>query len=163
MDRITRIHNTLLDLEEVIIAQTKETIDKREQEEGKQLLWCKHDAEIIIESSNQFFTLIHEICCKVGLASIVPIIQSNSFKTKRDDVVSEKIMPGVLSCAISKQIDDTGKRLRSIHQSICILIKTIIETQRHNNAKLHMTWTNKLVQNIKRFMKHQEPFIDLMT
>jgi len=38
MDRITRIHNTLLDLEEVIIAQTKETIDKREQEEGKQLL-----------------------------------------------------------------------------------------------------------------------------
>jgi len=61
------------------------------------------------------------------LASKVPIVSSRSYIAKRNDVITEKIMPGIASIAITKQIDDTTKRARSILQRTNILLKSLIE------------------------------------
>jgi len=48
-----------------------------------------YDATIINTTSNQFFTLLNDICCEVGLTAKVPIIPSNSFKAKQPMLYQE--------------------------------------------------------------------------
>jgi len=93
------------------------------------------DAEIMNRSSSQFFTLVNDVCWKVNLASNVPVVSSHSYTIKKKDVISEKVMPGVASIAITKQIDDAAKRARSALQRIRILIKTIIGKRYQNLHK----------------------------
>ena len=76
------------------------------------------EVEILNTSSKQFFILINDICHALDLASMLPIIPSNSLKCKKLDVASEKVMPGFASHAVSKRIDDSVKRARSISQRI---------------------------------------------
>jgi len=85
---------------------------------GKLIQRMMEDVEILNTSSKQFFILINDICHALDLASMLPIIPSNSLKCKKSDVASEKVMPGSASHAVSKRIDDSVKRARSISQRI---------------------------------------------
>jgi len=120
LDKITHIHNSMQQFEDSIISKTKNNISMEQQEAGQLVKRSPHDAILLNELSGQFFALINDICRAIGLASKVPSIPSNSFRSKRDDVIREKIMPGIASIAITKQIDDTVKRARSVSQRISL-------------------------------------------
>jgi hypothetical protein len=70
-------------------------------------------------------------------------------------------MPGITSIAITKQIDDTTKRARSILQRTNILLKSLIGARFRNsdrkNKKLKSTlWTENILINVSRLKKQQE-------
>ena len=77
-------------------------------------------------------------------------------------------MPGITSIAITKQIDDTTKRARSILQRTNILLKSLIGARFRNsdrkNKKLKSTlWTENILINTSRLKNQQEMFIESMT
>jgi hypothetical protein len=160
MNRILEIQQTFMNLEKDIILRTKGTIGILDQAKGKLIQRSLQDAETINDASNKFFILIKDICSDVGLATKVFVIPSNSYKAKKDDIQSEKIMPGISSIAISKQINDAAKRARSICQRVNILIRSIVKVQRQNIANWSTTQTNTIIKNIRRLLKQQQPFID---
>jgi hypothetical protein len=116
MNRILEIQQTFMNLEKDIILRTKEMIGILDQAKGKLIQRSLQDAETINDASNKFFNLIKDICSDVGLATKVFIIPSNSYKAMKDDIRSEKIIPGISSIMISKQNYDAAKRARSICQ-----------------------------------------------
>jgi hypothetical protein len=68
---------------------------------------------------------------------------------------------------ITKQIDDTTKRARSILQRTNILLKSLIGACFRNsdrkNKKLKSTlWTENILLNLSRLKKQQEMFIGSM-
>jgi glycerol-3-phosphate cytidylyltransferase-like family protein len=155
-------------LEEEVIARTKAFINEEDQRAGKLIQRTIKSAEILNNSSNAFFTLIADICRDAGLASRVPIITAKSFKAKNKDVATEKIMPGVSSVTITKQIDDASKRARSISQRVNILIKLLIGAMRHCIQRKEKTpqinsRADTLEKSLSRFMKQQDLFSDLIT
>lgn len=152
-------------LEEEVIARTKAFINEEDQRAGKLIQRTIKSAEILNNSSNTFFTLIADICRDAGLASRVPIITAKSFKAKNKDVATEKIMPGVSSVTITKQIDDASKRARSISQREHILITMLVgamknNIQRKEKAPQFKSRADALEKSLSRFMKQQDPFCD---
>jgi hypothetical protein len=90
----------------------------------------------------------------------VPIISANSFKARNKDVATEKLMPGISSVTITKQIDEASKRARGIGQRVNILIKLLIRAMRHNiqrreNISQIETRAVTLEKSVRRFMKQQ--------
>jgi hypothetical protein len=167
LDRITHIHNSMQQFEDSIITKTKDNISMEQQEAGQLVKRSPQDAIMLNELSGQFFALINDICRATGLASKVPVLPSNSFKSKRDDVIREKIMPGIASIAITKQIDDTVKRARSVSQRINLLMKAIIGAciryqTKKAKSKYTPTWSQSISINIQRFRKQQDLFIQSM-
>jgi len=155
-------------LEEEVIARTKAFINEEDQRAGKLIQRTIKGAEILNNSSNAFFTLIADICRDAGLASRVPIITAKSFKAKNKDVATEKIMPGVSSVTITKQIDDASKRARSISQREHILITMLVgamknNIQRKEKAPQFKSRADALEKSLSRFMKQQDLFSDLIT
>jgi hypothetical protein len=126
LDTITAIQGQLQKLENNVIAHKKISITREDLIAGKLVQQTIHDAIIINDACNQFFTLLNDICHEVELAAIVPIIPSHSFSAKEADIASGKIMQGVSSIAIEKQLDDAVKNAKSIHQRVLLLLKAII-------------------------------------
>jgi hypothetical protein len=75
-------------VENDMIAQTKLSITRDDQIAGKLIQKIIHDATIVNDASNQFFTLFNDICCKAGLVTKVSIIPSSSFNAKRADIAT---------------------------------------------------------------------------
>jgi hypothetical protein len=164
-DRIKNIQQMLSSSEEEVIAQMKACINEDDQRAGKLIQRTIRDSEILNSASNAFFTLIGDICRDAGLASKVPIIFANSFKARNKDVTTEKIMPGISSVTITKQIDEASKRARSIGQRVNILIKLLIGAMRHCIQRKEKTpqinsRADTLEKSLSRFMKQQDPFCD---
>jgi hypothetical protein len=111
------------------------SISIEEQQGGKLIQRSTRDVDSINRASNQFFSLLYKICHEVDLAFKVLTVPSNSHKRMRKDVTSEKVMPGIASIAITRQIDDTAKRARSIIQRTNILLKSIIGAWFRNSVK----------------------------
>jgi len=159
LDRISHIHKMLLEFEDHIITRMKESKNKDEQEAGK-LIRTTQDAIALNDVSGEVFTLLNDTCQLIGLAHKVPVIQSNSFKAKRKDVIGGEIMPGVVSIATTKQIDEAFKRSRSVSQRVSLLMKAIIGARIRNltkKAKIKHTamWSKNSLINMCRFRKQQ--------
>jgi hypothetical protein len=117
----------LLNLESRVITHTKREVNDEDQVAGKLVQRSLQDAMIINDASNRFFTLLTDILRVVGLSSKVPKIPSISKKI-RQNIVSEKKIPGVTSISITRQIDDLTIRARNITQRANILMRTIIRS-----------------------------------
>jgi hypothetical protein len=135
MNKIIELQTRLQELELEVITKTKANVNEENQKNGKLIQRTIHDANIINNASSQFFSLINDICREVDLASKVPVVPSRSYIAKRNDVITEKIMPGITSIAITKQIDDTTKRARSILQRTNILLKSLIGARFRNSDR----------------------------
>lgn len=150
IDRINNMHYQLYKLEEKIIEHTKNSINIHEQENGKLIQRSMDDAVIINMSSTQFFTLLHDICCESGLARITPIISTNTITKKKIEVAAGKLMPGISSIAVTKQLDDTGKRAKGICQRVLLLTKALAGKQYLNRyKKAKTTQANKRNSGIR--------------
>jgi hypothetical protein len=135
MNKIIELQTGLQKLELEVIARTKANVNEENQKNGKLIQRTIHDANIINNASSQFFSLINDICREVDLALKVPVVPSRSYIAKRNDVITEKKMPGITSIAITKQIDDTTKRARSILQRTNILLKSLIGARFRNSDR----------------------------
>jgi hypothetical protein len=91
--------------EKAVIAHTKANISREDQINGKLIQRSSHDAIIINEAASKFFTLVNDICRKAELATTVPIIPSISIEAKKKNIISGKLIPGVVSIAHAKRID----------------------------------------------------------
>jgi hypothetical protein len=167
LERITNISTTLKNLEKDVILRTISNINREDQASGKLSQRSVQDATILNDASSQFFTLVHDICREVGLAKMVRKIPSTSSKGMQQKVSSEKIIPGISSIAITKQIDDLTKRARSITQRSNLLLRTIVRSRIINPYKRarvrHTTsWNNIVLIHIQRFQNQQEMFVESM-
>jgi hypothetical protein len=161
------LHKTLQKVEADIIQRTIEFISGEDQQNGILIHRYIQDVNIINNTSDLFFLLVKDICREVGLAKMVPVIPSQAMHAKKQQIISEKIVPGVASLAITKQIDDTAKRARNILQRINILIHSINDKHGRGcyNKKIRMQtaiWAEKIKLYVQRFRKQQELFIDSM-
>jgi len=78
--RITEIADRLQTFENDIITRTRLEINEQEQKEGKLLQRTAADADRLNSASQDFFTLVHDLCREADLASHVPIIPGGKQK-----------------------------------------------------------------------------------
>ncbi len=105
MDIIANIWTLLKSLELKVINDTKACISVEDQVLGRLIQRTMQDAETLNCASEQFFTLVNDVCQSVDLARKVPIIPSYRNKVKIGHIASEKVIPGVALIALTKQID----------------------------------------------------------
>jgi hypothetical protein len=167
--RISAIFRTLQELEADVIGRTSETISREDQQNGILIQRSLQDANIINEASGQFFAHLNNICREAGLASKVTIIPSMAINAKKRNAMSEKILPDeIASIAITKQIDDTSKRARSVLQRINILLHS--NNDKYGRGKSYkkeraqrVAWADRITVYVQRFGKQQILFIESMT
>ena len=99
-------------METYVIDRTKKEITVSDQHKGKLIQRAALDA-VLLETSQQFFALINDICLDANLTSTVPIIPSTSIEKKKTAVIEEKLIPRVTCIAITKQLDDTKRELEA--------------------------------------------------
>lgn len=164
-DPTLNILDTLGDLEHQfqlfendIIERTKSNITPEEQMSGKLIQRTTSDADRLNNLSSQYFTLLQHICREANLSANVPIVQASSMATKRQQVADEKIMPGISSYAISKQLDQAIKRCRTVHQRSIMLCHAIVKLLKQVNPSRSIKQHQHLHKCIKRLLKQQENF-----
>lgn len=135
LSRVSNIGNQLIQLDADIIAHTKSSITPADQKAGMLITRTPQDAAIINSTSSEFFQIIDDIRREADLAFKVPIIPSQSINAKKGEIVSEKIMPGVSSSAIPKNLDEAAKRTRSVLQRTNLLAHALTGTQIRNQNK----------------------------
>lgn len=161
MHRLEDIRSKLEQCELDVIERTKRLITPEDQANGKLIPRTPEDAALINETSAAFFTLLNDICREANLASMVRVLKPPPGAINKRDIASEKIIPGICSIAISRQIDDSIKRNRSILQRLGILINDITAQQRETSLnELRKKATNKLIKSLKRFLRQQKPFLE---
>jgi len=165
IERITTIGKTLENMEHDIIAHTRVSITPDEQKAGKLITRTTNNATIINTASTDFFALITDICREAHLASNVTILPLSSVQAKKNAIVSEKIIPGICSNALSKNLGEASKRAHSVCQRIQLLTRAL--TGKHiRNQNSHFKknniyrWKANISSNLKRFTKQQDEFID---
>lgn len=99
--------------------KTRNNISKEDQAAGKLIERTLVDAKIINDASSKLFTLINDVCCQVGLVSKVYILPSASIRKKRTKVITETIMPGLSSFALSNQILTCTAVMITCQQAAC--------------------------------------------
>ncbi len=158
--KISEIHNRLEELETEIIALTKLHISKHEQDDGKLITRTPEHAKILNESSLAFFTLINDICRKVGLSSTTRVISSHLTDSKKQKLSTEKYMLTNTSFAVAKQLDDALKRAKSTSQRIAITKKSIISSRIRHQAQYTTSksangkkW--RILRNIRKLAQQQ--------
>jgi hypothetical protein len=161
LENVEKIKSNLEELEVQIVNPTKLNINTEEQNKGKLIQRLPSDAQAINDLSSCFFAIIHEICRHTNLTSMVPIVPHASIQTNSQAVITEKMMPGVASMPISKQLNDVFKRAKSIRQRVQILLNAIWKfqkvqpnTPRIINLKINMS------KSYTRLLKQQHLFID---
>jgi hypothetical protein len=120
----------LEDLEADVINRTKTSIAMGEQIAGKLISRSAREAQKINEASLAFFTLINEICGKVGLAKKVNVVPMGNINSKKTAAAKENNMISTTSFALSKQLDDTYKKSKLIYQRVGIMLRTSLNIQR---------------------------------
>jgi len=83
------------------------------------------DAQIISDMSIKFFDIIYDICREAKITSKVAIVPAAVYQAKQHAISTEKILPGIASLPISKQLDDSLKRTKSLRQQEQILLKSL--------------------------------------
>jgi len=164
-DRITLIHSQLEQFEKGVIDRTTTTISSEEQLAGKLVKRTPLDAKRINTASHEFFTLINDVCRVAGLASMVAFVQSSSSQKKCNEIITGKSMLPTTSFAISKQLDDSTKRARSICQQISILLRSLAMSKRIQTQQQQIThkptsvWMKCVSLNIQRLSNQYGPFM----
>ena len=125
LETISQLGIQLQNLESDIIAHTKLCITPQEQLEGKLISHTAQDAAVLNDVSSKFFTLLNDITREADLAKKVSVIPSVSINNKKKDVISGKLIPGIASVPIAKQLDDTVKRSRHMKHRINLLLKAL--------------------------------------
>jgi hypothetical protein len=92
MDIIANIWTLLKSLELKVINDTKACISVEDQVLGRLIQRTMQDAETLNCASEQFFTLVNDVCQSVDLARKVPIIPSYRNKVKIGHIASEKVL-----------------------------------------------------------------------
>jgi hypothetical protein len=111
--------------EKQIINRTKNSITLEEQHNGKLMQRMPVDAQIISDMSIKFFDIIYDICREAKITSKVAIVPAAVYQAKQHAISTEKILPGIASLPISKQLDDSLKRTKSLRQQEQILLKSL--------------------------------------
>jgi len=111
--------------EKQIIDRTKNSITLEEQHNGKLMQRMPVDAQIISDMSIKFFDIIYDICREAKITSKVAIVPAAVYQAKQHAISTEKILPGIASLPISKQLDDSLKRTKSLRQQEQILLKSL--------------------------------------
>jgi hypothetical protein len=65
---------------------------------------------------------------------MVPVLPTASITKKKLAFANEKIIPGIASVPISKQVDDSNKRTRSLYQRLRLTLRAIL---RHKKLQQH--------------------------
>jgi hypothetical protein len=102
--------------EKQIIDRTKNSITLEEQHNGKLIQRISVDAQIISVMSIKFFDIIYDSCREAKMTSKVAIVPAAVYQAKRHAISTGKIIPGIASLPISKQLDDSLKRAKKLRQ-----------------------------------------------
>jgi len=156
---ITAIKDRLEMLEEIIIERTKMTINPDDQKAGKLVTRLPDDAVCINTASTDFFALIHDICKEAGIVSVVHSLPAATIEKNRRAIKQEKIFPEITSVPLTRQINDTFKRIKSVYHRLRIILKQITENQRmHGKRNTSLPMRKQLKTSIRRFCNQQHPF-----
>lgn len=99
------------------------------------------------------------MCRAVDLTAMVPIIPAASLHKQRQAIRKEKILPGIASIPLTRQLDDTYKRAKKIYQRLRILINNIIANQRvQRQGKPKTNIRKQLKTCARRLCNQQTPF-----
>jgi len=147
-ERIMQIKIQLEDLEANVINRTKASITMGEQIAGKLISRSAREAQKINEASLAFFTLINEICRKVGLAKKVNVVPMGNINSKRTAAAKENNMISTMSFALSKQLDDTYKRSKLICQRVGIMLRTFLNIQ--SRIRNRRTCSKQLTRHVRK-------------
>jgi len=157
--RIMEIKKDLENLEMDIINRTRLTITPEDQAAGKLITRHPKDARRLNDASSEFFKLIQDVCRAVDLTAMVPIVPAASLHKQRQAIRKEKILPGIASIPLTRQLDDTYKRAKKIYQRLRILINNIITNQRMQRQGKPKTNIRKQLKTCaRRFCNQQTPF-----
>ena len=142
------------------LAEQKTQSVQRRKKKGKLIQHIPSDDQMINDSSIQLFNLIHDICRQMNLSKMVPVLSRANIYEKKQKIATEKVMPGIASTIISKQLDDVAKHAKSIHQRIQISLNSICRVQR-SQQKSHR-WkilVKKMIKALTRLLKQNHLFI----
>ncbi len=117
-DRIQKVHDQLRTLIQNIVGRTKNSITIEEQKQGKLITRTNDDAKTLNDASMEFFSIIYDICRKAELSYKAYSTKMNTANRNQEKIASEKIMLTATSYALSKQLDETAKRARSIFKCL---------------------------------------------
>ena len=145
LGQIKRVQRNLEELKQTIITRTQNTITPGDQLAGKLVQRLPEDALNLNNASEQLFSIIQDICRKVGLATMVPVLPTASITKKKLAFANEKIIPGIASVPISKQVDDSIKRTRSLYQRLRLTLRAIL---RHKKLQQHNTQWHPSLQGV---------------
>jgi hypothetical protein len=161
LNRVQDIKHQLEDFEREIISRTKNSISPEDQANGKLIQHIPSDAQMINDSPIQFFNLIYEICRQMNLSKMVPVLSRANIYEKKHKIATEKVMPGIASTILSKQLDDVVKCAKSIHQRIQISLNSICRVQR-SQQKSHKwrTLVKKMIKALTRLLIQNHLFIE---
>jgi len=159
LDCIAALHCQLCKLEATITDRTKSSVTIEEQIKGTLIQRLPQDTQLLNDTSARFFDIIRDICRLANLTSKINIVPAAATNALRKTVASEKLMPGIASVPVTKQLDDSLKRTRMMYQRIRISVCTVTRLQRaanqpHQQSALHKTLNSsirKLVLQQPRF------------
>ena len=136
-------------METYVIDRTKKEITVSDPLKGKLIQRAALDA-VLLETSQQFFALINDICLDANLTSTVPIIPSTSIEKKKTAFIEEKLIPRVTCIAITKQLDDAKRELEASLKDSRSSRK--IHHLKKTRGKVHLSY--------RCLLKQHEPFIE---
>jgi len=163
IERIEEVKSYLEQFEKQIIDRTKNSITLEEQQNGILVQRRPLDAQIICNMSKKFFNILYDICREAKITSKVPIIPAAIYHTKRHAVSTGNLIPGITSLPISKQLNDSLKRTKTLQQRAQILQKSLKIYQNSNLVNQNQNWNTsrkKSWKNVRRFIKQEQPCIE---
>jgi hypothetical protein len=160
---IKNIHQQLITFEQTIINRTVNTITKEDQDKGVLVERMPTDVEFINNTSTFFFETINNICRHANLAKRVHVLPAAAIQTKKQAVKDEKIIQGIASLPITKQIEDAVMRAKIMYQRIKIIQHASIKLQRtQHRSRGHWISTKFITKAVKKFLVHHQQFSQLL-
>jgi hypothetical protein len=120
------------------------------------------DVEFINNISTSFFETINNICRHANLEKCVHVLPAAAIQTKKQAVKDEKIVPGIASLPITKQIEDAIMRAKIMakimYQRIKIIQHASTKLQRtQHKSRGHWISTKFITKAVKKFLvRHQQ-------
>jgi hypothetical protein len=161
--RIEDIQQQLQNFELEIIDRTKSSITPHDQASGRLIQRTSSDAIFLNDMSSKFFEVINDVCRQAKLANQVYTIKAAAVMSKKKAIVEGKIIPGIASFPLTKQLDDALKRARAIHQRILLICRDISRIQRTKNfPQQRCTSKKRVIRAVIRFNRHQHELLTSM-
>ena len=109
---ISKAYEMLEDLEQEIIARTKQNISKMQQQQGKRIEKTLADSKKLDKAS----ALMGETICNMKLMRMTPTIRGRMAFNKRKIIAQGTILSISMSAVISGLMSQAKKRIKSIYQ-----------------------------------------------